>query len=142
VGVSGIVAVGIVLTPILLSWIYPQYILSVGTVRILLISVPAMVLAAWLMPISLSSGRRPWIDGLLIYPAAAAILYFAVRLLGRHFGVEGIAAASMVSALPLIAMLLFQLRHAYVIGTSAAVALFSVAVALTTGLAALTWLVA
>lgn len=141
-GVAGVVAIGIVVTPTLLSWIYPQYVLSADTVRILLVSVPAMVLVAWLMPISLSSGRRPWIDGLLIYPAATAILYSAIMLLGRRFGVKGVAASSMVSALPLIAMLLFQLRHANVVKASAAVALFGVAAAASGGLFALTLLIA
>jgi O-antigen/teichoic acid export membrane protein len=142
VAVGGTVAIGILVTPTLLAWIYPQYIDSVDTVRILLVAVPAMVLVAWLMPISLSSGRRPWLDGLLIYPAATAILYFAIRLLARRYGDEGVAASSIVSALPLIAMLLFQLRHAHVVKASAAITLIGIAAAVTAGLSGLTWFVA
>jgi O-antigen/teichoic acid export membrane protein len=140
--VGGMAATGILLTPTLLSWLYAQYTDSVVTVRILLIAVPAMVLTSWLMPISLSSGRRPWMDGLLVYPAATAILYFAIRLLAGRYGDEGIAAASIVSALPLMTMLLLQLRHAHVVKTSGAIALLCTAAAVTAGLSCLTWLVA
>jgi len=132
--VGAIMAVGIVLTPTLLAWVYPQYVHSASTARVLLAGVPAMVIVSWLLPISLSSGRRPWIDGLLLYPAATAILYFAIRLLVHHFGEVGVAASSIVSALPLVAMLLFQLRHAHIVTTSAAILLFGASLSVTIGL--------
>ncbi|MDB5393542.1 MAG: rane protein [Rhodospirillales bacterium] len=136
---GGIVAVGIFLTAPLLAFIYPQYYQSAATARTLLAAVPATGLVSWLLPISLSSGRRPWIDGLLVYPAATAILYCAMRILFQRFGDIGSAAASTVSALPLLGMLLVQLRHAHVFRTSAALTLMGLATIVTTALCALAW---
>jgi len=138
--VGAIVAGGIVLATPLLTLIYPQYLQSVGTVRVLLAAVPATVLVAWLLPISLSAGRRPWLDGLLIYPAATAILYFAIRILFRHFGDIGAAAASTVSVLPLVAMLLAQLRHTHILRTGALAALMAAATTVTGALCILAWM--
>jgi len=137
VAIGGIVAVGIILTPTLLGVIYPQYVPSTDTVRILLTAVPAMILVSWLMPISLSAGRRPWIDGLIIYPAATIILYFATQMLARYFATNGIAVASVVSALFLVAMLLFQLRQTHILNTPSLVTLLGVTSAVTLGLCGL-----
>ena len=137
VAIGGIVAVGIILTPILLGVIYPQYVPSTDTVRILLTAVPAMILVSWLMPISLSAGRRPWIDGLIIYPAATIILYFATQMLARYFATNGIAVASVVSALFLVAMLLFQLRQTHILNSPSLVTLLGVTSAVTLGLCGL-----
>ena len=134
-----IVAVGIVLAPLLLALIYPQYYQSVSTVRILLAAVPATVLVVWLLPISLSAGRRPWLDGLVIYPTATAILYFGIRILFGYFGDIGAAVASTVSAIPLVGMLLLQLRHAQILKTRALIALFSTATTITIALCTLAW---
>jgi len=137
--VGGIVAIGIILATPLLALIYPQYYESVSTVRMLLAAVPATVLVAWLLPISLSAGQRPWIDGLLIYPAATAILYVAIRVLFQRFGDIGAAAASTASALPLLGMLLVQLRHTRILSTGAAAALMGITTIVTAALCALTW---
>ena len=64
--VGVIMATGIALAPFLISVIYPSYIGSVSSARMLLCAVPAMVLVSWILPISLSSGRRPWIDGIVL----------------------------------------------------------------------------
>jgi O-antigen/teichoic acid export membrane protein len=138
-GVGGIVAIGILLAAPLLELIYPKYYQSVPAVRVLLAAVPAMCLASWLLPLSLSSGRKPWIDGLLIYPSATAILYLAIHALKGPLGVDGIAGASVIAALPLIAMQLLQLRHADVLKTSAVAALLGVTTLVTSGLCLLTW---
>jgi len=61
--VGGVVAVGIVLATSLLALVYPQYFQSVGTVRVLLAAVPANRSCFVASPISLSAGRRPWVDG-------------------------------------------------------------------------------
>ncbi len=139
-GVAGIVAIGIVLAAPLLELIYPKYYQSVAPVRVLLAAVPAMAFASWLLPLSLSSGRRPWIDGLVIYPSATAILYLAIHALKGPLGVDGIAGASVIAALPLVAMQLFQLRHADILKTSALAALLGLTTLVTSGLCLLTWL--
>lgn len=139
-GVAAIITIGIILAAPLLELIYPKYYQSVGVVRVLLAAVPAMALASWLLPLSLSSGRKPWIDGMIIYPSATGILYLAIHLLDGPLGDLGIAGASVIAALPLIAMQLVQLRHADILKTSAAATLFGVATTVTFGLCFLTWL--
>jgi len=109
------------LSPSGLSWrhrflalVYPQYFQSVGTVRVLLARCQQPFLFRGFSPFRFPPAGAPWVDGLLIYPAATAVLYFAIRMLFQRFGEFGRAAASTVSVLPLLAMLLAQLRqHAY-----------------------------
>jgi hypothetical protein len=100
-----------------------------------------MVLISWMLPISLSSGRRPWIDGLLAYPAATLILYIAIRILSPIFGDTGTAAASIASALPLLLGLLAQLVHARILKPADAGLIFAATSAVTGGLCALNWIV-
>jgi O-antigen/teichoic acid export membrane protein len=134
-------AVGIVLAPTLIALIYPSYISSVASARVLLTAVPAMVLISWILPISLSSGRRPWIDGLLAYPAATLILYIAIRILSPMFGDIGTAAASIASALPLLLGLLAQLINARILRPADACLIFAATTAVTGGLCGLNWIV-
>jgi O-antigen/teichoic acid export membrane protein len=136
-----IMAVGIVLARPLIALIYPSYISSVSSAQVLLTAVPAMVLIAWILPISLSSGRRPWIDGLVAYPAATLILYIAIRILSPMFGDIGTAAASIASALPLLLGLLAQLVHARILRLTDACLIFAATSAITGGLCALNWIV-
>ncbi len=138
---GAVVAIGIALATPLLANIYPQYSQSVSSVRILLAAVPVAVLASWLMPISLSAGRRPWIDGLIVYPIATAILFGAMRVLAARFEDIGAAAASIISALPLVLMLLLQLRFTHILKTSALVLLMALTTAMTVGLLTLAWLI-
>ena len=100
-----------------------------------------MVLISWILPISLSSGRRPWVDGVVVYPAASLILYAAIHVLSPRFGDIGTAAASIASALPLLVALLAQLVHARIVKVSAASLIFATATAVTAGLCALIWLI-
>ncbi len=140
-GVGGIVAIGILLAAPLLELIYPKYYQGVATVRVLLVAVPAMAFASWLLPLSLSSGRKPWIDGLLIYPSATAILYLAIHLLKGPLGIDGIAGASIITALPLVTMQLLQLRHADILKTSALTVLLAVTILVTSALCLLVWII-
>jgi O-antigen/teichoic acid export membrane protein len=109
---AGMTAIGIGLAGILTRTIYPHYLQGVETARVILVAVPPMVLASWLMPLSLSTGKRPLVDGLVIYPFASVILAIAIYLLYRQFGDEGAAWASTISALPLVGMQLLVLYHA------------------------------
>lgn len=140
-GVGLIMAGGIALAPFLISIIYPSYIGSVASARVLLTAVPAMVLVSWILPISLSAGRRPWVDGVILYPAASLILYVAIRLLSPRFGDVGTAAASIASALPLLMALLAQLMHARIVRLPAALLIFATAGAVTGALCALIWMI-
>jgi O-antigen/teichoic acid export membrane protein len=136
---SAIVALGIVVAGPLLAFIYPQYSGSANALRILLAAVPAMSLASWLLPLSLSAGRRPWVDGLIVYPAATAFLFIATWWLDGRIGIDGIAVASIVVALPLVAMQLIQLCHADVVTVGAAIRLLAIAMLVSVALGLLSW---
>jgi O-antigen/teichoic acid export membrane protein len=138
-GSGVLIALGIVAAEPLLTHIYPRYGAAANALRILLAAVPVMALASWLLPLSLSAGRRPWVDGLIVYPAATAILSFAIWQLAAHLGVDGIAAASIVAALPLVVMQLIQLVHADVVSMRAAGQLLAVAATVSLALGTLAW---
>jgi len=132
-----LVAVGVVLAGMLIGLIYPLYLHSLGSARILLVAVPPLVLASWLMPVSLSGGHRPWIDGVVVYPAATVLLGAAVFGLYRLAGSDGVAWASTVSAVPLVAMQLAVLAHAKILRAGDAARLLGATVACCAALAGL-----
>jgi O-antigen/teichoic acid export membrane protein len=134
---AALMAVGVVLAGPLIGLIYPLYLHGVGAARILLVAVPPLVLASWLMPVSLSGGHRPWIDGVVVYPAATVLLGAAVFGLHRLAGSDGAAWASTVSAVPLVAMQLAVLTHARILRAADAARLFGVTVACCVALAGL-----
>jgi hypothetical protein len=117
--------VGILLAGFLIGIIYPQYRQGIDTARIILVAVPPMALAAWLLPLSLIAGNRPLVDGLVVYPLGTAILCAAVYFLYHRFGDEGAAWASTISALPLNVMQLMMLRHVKILRTRDAIVLFA-----------------
>ena len=114
-GIAAIMVVGVLLAADLVRFLYPQYAMGVSAARIMLVAVPPVVLASWLMPISLSNGKHPWIDGVVIFPVATLVLGLAVHRMFHLFGVDGVAAASTISAVPLVAMQLAALWHARVL---------------------------
>jgi hypothetical protein len=119
--------------------LFPHFIAAVSTVRMFLVAVPALALSSWLMPVSLSAGRRPWIDGVVLYPAAMAVLVVTIPLLYASFGVQGAALASAASALVLTAMQLFQIVDAGVMSGRQATALQTIAILATAGLSLVAW---
>ena len=127
--VTCVMAVGVLLAGFLIGVIYPQYRQGIDTARIILVAVPPMALEAWLLPLSLTAGNRPLVDGLVIYPLATVILGVAIFILYRHHGEEGIAIASTIGALPLNAMQLMMLRHVKIIRTRDALVLFAATLA-------------
>jgi len=132
-----LVAVGVVLAGVLIGLIYPLYLHGVGSARILLVAVPPLVLASWLMPVSLSGGHRPWIDGVVVYPAATVALGAAVFGLYHLAGTDGAAWASTVGAVPLVAMQLAVLVQAKILRASDAARLLGATVACCVALAGL-----
>ena len=140
-GLCAAMAAGIVLANPLVGVIYPHYQPGVPAVQIMLVAVPPMILASWLMPISLSNGQRPWIDGTVVFPIATLILAVAEQLLFSRYASMGAAAASTVSAVPLVAMQLGVLCHARILRPSHAAALFAITLLATTALAMLALLV-
>jgi O-antigen/teichoic acid export membrane protein len=134
-----VVAGGIVLAGPLLPLIYPSYVAALPTLRILLVAVPALVLASWLMPILLSVAHRPWLEGIIIYPGATIVLAVGIHVLLRYFGVVGAAWASTPSALALVGLQLAALGHAHVLRPGAAMRLGGITVVMTAALGALLW---
>ena len=116
---------------------YPKFVGAETTVRFLLVSLPCLVLSSWLMPLSLSTSVRPWIEGVVIYPTALALL-IATTYAG--YAVDGIAGASsgfVASALPLLAMQLCTLRLTRLITSRDAGILFLATVLVTAALTVL-----
>ena len=99
-------AVGIAAGPWAIRLAYPGFAGSEAPVRILLAAVPSLVVSSWLMPLSLSTAARPWIDGALCYPAALAILVVGTAAGFRLNGIAG-AGWGLVASAP--ALLVFQL---------------------------------
>lgn len=136
-GAAALMAVGVVLAGVLIGLIYPLYLPSVSSARILLVAVPPLVLASWLMPVSLSGSHRPWIDGVFVYPIATVLLGAGVYELFRLAGSDGAAWASTVSAVPLVAMQLAGLVQARILRAADAAKLLGITVACCAVLAAL-----
>ncbi|HLN22992.1 MAG TPA: hypothetical protein VK558_03305 [Patescibacteria group bacterium] len=134
-----LVAGGIGMADLGVRWVYPAFTGAIPAARILLVATPALALASWLMPISLSAGRRPWIDGVFIYPVAMGVLAFAIPPLYAHFGIDGAAAASAVSGVTLIAMQLCMLVGERVLRLRAALALLATTAAATAAIGGLAW---
>jgi O-antigen/teichoic acid export membrane protein len=139
---AALMAVGVVLAGVLIGLIYPAYLHGVSSARILLVAVPPMALASWLMPVSLSAGRRPWVDGVVVYPVATALLAAAMVGLFQLSGSDGAAWASTVSAVPLVAMQLAVLVHGRILRAIDAGKLLGVTVACCAVLAVLAeWII-
>ncbi|MGD0432369.1 MAG: hypothetical protein ABSA58_14890 [Acetobacteraceae bacterium] len=142
-GLVGIVTIvmgaGILLAGFLIGVIYPPYRQGIDTVRIILVAVPPMALAAWLLPLSLTAGNRPLVDGLVIYPLATVILGSSIYILYHRYGDEGAAWASTIGAFPLNAMQLMMLRHVKILRTWHALILFATTLAASVLLGLFSW---
>ncbi len=133
-GAALLAACGAIAARFGIGLLFPQFSDSVPAVRMFLAAMPVMTLASWLMPVSLSAGRRPWIDGLILYPVATAALGVGIPLSYAAFGVEGAALASAASGLLLSAMQLVLLVDAGVLSVRQSIALEVVAGLATFGL--------
>ena len=122
-------AFGIIAGPFMIGIVYPKFVGAVASVRLLLLAVPGLVLASWLMPLSISLGRRPWLDGMATYPAALVVLMGGTWLGYRHGGTPGAAWGLVLSALPLLVLQLAGLVAARLLRSPHAAALLGVAVA-------------
>ena len=74
--------VGILAGPALIGLIYPQFVGSIPVVRPLLLAMPGLVVASWLMPLALSTSAKPWISGLIAYPGALLIQLLVTAMPG------------------------------------------------------------
>jgi O-antigen/teichoic acid export membrane protein len=140
-GTAAVMAVGILLARPLIALVYPSYVTGAAAARIMLVAVPPLALASWFMPISLSAGRHPWVDGLVVYPVATVLLGAASWALFRVLGEQGVAWASTASAILLIFMQVALLRHARILTSRDAAVLASAASLVSAGLASLIWMV-
>lgn len=130
-------ALGIVIGPHLIDTFYRGFSGSAVPLRRLLIAAPCLVVASWLMPLSLSTGARPWIEGLVIYPLALALLVGGTWTGFQAGGIAGAAWALAGSALPLMTLQLSNLRYIGLLKLADAAIIFSVASGATAGLAIL-----
>jgi len=140
---SGLVALiavgtlaGILVGPFFVQLLYPRFIGSAAVMRLLLVAVPALGLATWLMPLALSAARRPWVQGLLVYVLALAVLMAATQGGYARAGITGAAWGLSVSAVPLVALQLAALRARRVVRSGDAALIFATVLACTCALAA------
>ncbi len=135
-------ALGIVIGPLLIDVFYKAFSGSDGPVRILLAAVPTLVLSSWLMPLSLSTAARPWIEGVVIYPLALILLVAGTWSGYRLGGIDGAAWGMVASAPVLMALQLGNLRLARLLSSRDALRLLAVTALATVLLAALSlWMV-
>lgn len=139
-GLVALIAVGtlagILVGPFFVQWLYPKFIGSAAVMRLLLVAVPALGLATWLMPLALSVARRPWVQGLLVYVLALAVLMAVTHAGYARAGITGAAWGLSASAVPLVALQLAALRARRVVRSGDALAILAVVLACTCGLAA------
>ncbi len=129
--------VGILAGPALIAAFYPKFMASAAVVQILLLAVPSLVVASWLMPVALSTANRPWVEGLVVYPVALAVLLAVTRM---GFGLDGIRGAAfglVASAAPLLVLQLWTLRLARLLTWGDAAAILATTAAVTAVAAAL-----
>lgn len=134
-----VAAVGIVAGPVLIEVFYHKFAGAEIPMRVLLSAVPALVVASWLMPLSLSAAARPWIDGAVVYPLALAVLMVGTWAGYRAGGIAGASWGLPASALPLLALQLARLRLARVVTWADAGWLLLATTTATGLLAALAW---
>lgn len=104
--------IGILVGPMGIAAFYPKFAASAAVVQLLMLAVPSLVVASWLMPVALSTANRPWVEGLVVYPVALAVLLGVTRV---GFGLDGIRGAAfglVASALPLLVLQLWTLHLA------------------------------
>lgn len=127
-------AVGVEVGPLLIRTFYPKFGGAGAATQILLLAVPSLVLAAWLMPLALSTAKRPWIEGLLIYPLALLVLMAVTHTGYRLDGIVGAGYGLVISAVPLLALQLCTLRLTKLLRWTDAAAIFVAAEAATAAL--------
>ncbi len=130
-------ALGITIGPWLIDHVYPKFVGSEAAVRLFLVALPSLVVASWLMPLSLSTAARPWVEGILVYPVALALLMATTRLGFAFGGIAGAASGFAASSLPLVALQLCNLHLTRLVKLRHAALLFLIVAAATALLAAL-----
>ncbi|GAA0598912.1 hypothetical protein GCM10009416_41360 [Craurococcus roseus] len=134
-GAGFVSAVGILLCGPFIGFFLHRYADAVPAMQTLIAAIPALAVASWLMPLLLSTSvAQPWLEGLVVYPAAVAILVVTATNGYHRAGPTGAAYGLVASALPLLAAKLWLLRRARVMSWGVAAALLSINVAVTAGL--------
>ncbi len=133
-GATLVTAVGLRVGPLLIAMLYPKFAGAASGAQIMLLAMPGLVLAAWLMPLALSTAKRPWLEGLLVYPPALIVLMAATHAGYRIAGIDGAAYGLVASALPLLALQLGALRLTRLLGTRDASIIFVATAAATAAL--------
>jgi len=126
-----ITLVGMVAGPPLIGVLYPKFLASVPVVLLLMLAVPSLVVAAWLMPLSLSTAERPWREGLVVYPTALLIQLAVTRAGYELNGITGAALGLVASALPLLMLQLWVLHRACLLRWRDAASILAVCAAVT-----------
>lgn len=115
-----------VASPWLIGLLYPKFVSSLDVIRIILASLPAATTTAWLLPLALATGARPWLDGVLLYSTALLLLVGATEV-GFHLdGIQGAAWGLIVSMSTLVGFQQWRLYRRRVMMLRDAAQLFAV----------------
>jgi O-antigen/teichoic acid export membrane protein len=117
---------GVWLSPWLISLIYPKFGSSLGVIRIILASFPAATITAWLLPLALATGARPWLDGVLLYFAALVLLVATTEAGFQMGGIPGASWGLIVSMPCVVGLQLWRLHGRHVMRWRDAIMLFVV----------------
>jgi O-antigen/teichoic acid export membrane protein len=136
--VTAAACLGAMVGPALVRIIYPSFTEAIPVLLKLLLAIPVLSLAAWLMPIALSTTSAPWLDGLVVYPVALSLLLAITRIGCSAGGISGAAWGLIASAVPLFGLQLLTLWRLRVLRTSDAALIFGAGAAATLTLVAIT----
>jgi O-antigen/teichoic acid export membrane protein len=124
---------GIWLSPWLIGLIYPAFGSSLGVIRIILGSFPAATLTAWLLPLALATGARPWLDGVLLYFGALVLLVATTEAGFQLGGIPGASWGLIVSMPSMVGLQIWRLHGRGVMRWRDAVMLFVIIILATAG---------
>jgi hypothetical protein len=104
---------------------------SKDVIEVMLAGIPAFVVATWLMPLSLATGAKPWLDGVLIYVSALLTLVATTEAGFWLDGPPGAAWGLVVTMPLLVGLQLWRLHAREVLTRRDAALLFVLAVVAT-----------
>lgn len=130
-GMGAVSVAGVTLGPWLIAVFYPKFMASKDVIEVMLAGIPAFVVATWLMPLSLATGAKPWLDGVLIYVSALLTLVATTEAGFWLDGPPGAAWGLVVTMPLLVGLQLWRLHAREVLTRRDAALLFVLAVVAT-----------
>jgi O-antigen/teichoic acid export membrane protein len=109
IAMAFVATICVVVSPWLIGLAYPKFRISLNVIQLILACLPAATIAAWLLPLGLATGARPWVDGVLLYAGALAFLVVTTEVGVRMGGIRGASWGLVVSMPTLVGLQLWRL---------------------------------